>query len=117
MFLSQVQCFLEGLDKDPLLITRILRLEWLSNVQLSDLLYGPMIPQEFYHSVKPDKAHYTDLKDDKHISSWSCGFVAKASLHHTHLVLDENIFQQQQTILKFFKKFKLSCMLLSWRNA
>ena len=43
--------------------------------------------QEFRKSVKRDKSHYSDLKDDKHFNSWNRGFVATAHMHHTHLVL------------------------------
>jgi hypothetical protein len=70
---------------------------------------GNMTPQEFRRSVKRDKTHYTDLKEDKHFNSWNRGFVATAFMHHTHLVLDENyvpttandiaVFQEIQTFM------------------
>jgi hypothetical protein len=46
--------------------------------------------QEFHRSVKRFIAYYTDLKDDKGFRIWNCGFVSKkATMHRTHLVLDE----------------------------
>ncbi len=45
--------------------------------------------QELRKSVKRDKTHYTDLKEDKHFNSWNRGFVATVHMHHTHLILDE----------------------------
>jgi hypothetical protein len=53
---------------------------------------GSLSVQEFRCSVKRDKAHYEDLKDDKYFNSWNRGFVATARMHHTDLVLDENYY-------------------------
>jgi hypothetical protein len=50
---------------------------------------GALTSQEFHRSVKWDIAHYQDLKDDKGFRIWNHGFVSKAKMHHTHLVLDE----------------------------
>ena len=47
---------------------------------------GEMTVQEFRRGVKRDKLHYVDLKDDKYFTSWNCGFVATAYMHHTQLV-------------------------------
>ena len=65
--------------------------------------------QEFRKSVKRDKSHYSDLKDDKHFNSWNRGFVATAHMHHTHLVLDPSyvpktieesaVFAEMQTFM------------------
>ena len=65
--------------------------------------------QEFRKSVKRDKTHYRDLKDDKHFDSWNRGFVATAHMHHTHLVLDASykpqtteetaVFTEMQTFM------------------
>ena len=70
---------------------------------------GQITPQEFRRSVKRDKSHYTDLKDDKYFNTWNRGFVATAHMHHTHLVLDEAyvprtpmdiaLFQDMQTFM------------------
>jgi hypothetical protein len=59
--------------------------------------------------VKQDIAHYPDLKDDKGFRFWNCGFVSKAKMHHTHLVLDETyvpktdeekaVFQEMQIFM------------------
>jgi hypothetical protein len=59
--------------------------------------------------VKRDIAHYPDLKDDKGFRIWNCGFVSKAKMHHTHLVLDETyapknneekaVFQEMQIFM------------------
>ena len=65
--------------------------------------------QEFRKSVKRDKTHYNDLKEDKYFNSWNRGFVATAHMHHTQLVLDENyipktdiekgLFQEMQVFM------------------
>jgi hypothetical protein len=51
---------------------------------------GALTAQEFRRSVKCGIAHYPDLKDDKGFRIWNRGFVSKAKMHHTHLVLDKN---------------------------
>jgi hypothetical protein len=65
--------------------------------------------QEFRKSVKRDKTHYSDLKEDKYFNSWNRGFVATAHMHHTHLILDEGytpttviekaLFQEMQVFM------------------
>jgi hypothetical protein len=70
---------------------------------------GALTAQEFRRYVKRDIAHYPDLKDDKGYRIWNRGFVSKAKMHHTHLVLDETyvpktdeekaVFQEMQIFM------------------
>ena len=65
--------------------------------------------QEFRKSIKRDKTHYSDLKDDKHFNTWNRGFIATAHMHHTHLILDSDyvpktpeeiaVFAEMQTFM------------------
>jgi hypothetical protein len=64
---------------------------------------------EFRKGVRRDKTDYTNLEDDKYFTTWNCGFVATAHMHHNHQVLDEvyvpksetkvSVFQEQQTFM------------------
>jgi hypothetical protein len=54
------------------------------------LLVRLLTAQEFCRGEYQDKTHYADLKDDKYFSTWNCGFVATAHMHHTQYVLDES---------------------------
>jgi len=77
--------------------------------EVVDMGIGHITPMEFRRSVKRDKNHYGDLKDDKYFNTWNRGFVATAHMHHTHLVLDETyvpkttmeiaVFQDMQTFM------------------
>jgi hypothetical protein len=62
--------------------------------------------QEFRRGVKRDKTHYRTLKDDKHFNSWNCGFVVKAHMHHTHLVLDEGYHPLNDVDVSVFKEMQ-----------
>jgi hypothetical protein len=63
--------------------------------------------QEFRKSVKRDKTHYSNLKDDKHFNSWNRSFVATAHMHHTHLVLDEHYMPTTPTEKVLFKELQM----------
>ena len=57
-------------------------------VKQSSSVPDTLTAQEFRKSIKRNKTHYSDLKDDKHFNSWNRGFIATAHMHHTHLILD-----------------------------
>jgi hypothetical protein len=62
--------------------------------------------KEFRRGVKRDNNHYTDLKDDKHFSSWNRGFVASAFMHRTHHVLDENYVPRTLNEINLFREMQ-----------
>jgi hypothetical protein len=65
--------------------------------------------QEFHCSIRCNKSHYTDLKDDKYFSVWNRGFMETACMHHNHNILDEkyvkktvieiHVFWEMQTLM------------------
>jgi hypothetical protein len=68
---------------------------------------GTMTAQEFRHGVKRDIAHYTNVKDDEHFSTWHWKFVATACMHHTHLVLDPKYVTQDDVAKAAFKEMQI----------
>jgi hypothetical protein len=63
--------------------------------------------QEFQRSVKHDIVHYPDLKDDKGFRIWNRGFISKAKMHHTHLVLDEIYAPMTDEEKAFFQEMQI----------
>ena len=65
---------------------------------------------EFAKSIKRDKTHYTELKDEKHWDKWLTGFVIQATAHGVeHMILDHKykpstpediaVFQEKQKFM------------------
>jgi hypothetical protein len=67
---------------------------------------GTLTEQEFCKSVKRDKKHYADLKEDKYFSTWNRGFVATAHMHHTHHVLDETYVPANAVDIDAFREIQ-----------
>jgi hypothetical protein len=70
------------------------------DVSTMDLLTA----KEIRRSVKPNKAHYADLKDDKQFGTWNRGFAATAHMHHTEHVLDETYVPTTEIDIAVFKE-------------
>jgi hypothetical protein len=68
---------------------------------------GTLTAQEFRRSVKRNIAHYPDLKDDKGFRTWNRGFMSKAKMHHTHLVLDENYIPKNDEENAVFQEMQI----------
>jgi hypothetical protein len=63
--------------------------------------------QEFCRGVMRDRAHYADLKDDKYLSTWKCGFIATAHMHHTNNKLDETYHPISDIEMAVFKEMHI----------
>ena len=66
---------------------------------------------EFAKSIKRDKTHYTELKDEKHWDKWLTGFVIQATAHGVEHILDHKYKPSTPEDIAVFKekqKFMMS---------
>jgi hypothetical protein len=56
---------------------------------------------KFRRSIKLDKTHHSQLKDDNYFDWWNNSLGIATHMQHKHLILNENMFQLVQLILLF----------------